>query len=218
MCGRYQTPLDIKKIEEAFDIKIDKKLYKTNYNAAPGQVLPLITNNIPDQLQYFRWGLVPHWSKDEAIGYKMINARIETLKEKPSFKSLVDAKRCAVITSGYYEWQKNDSKTKTPMRIYLNDEKIFTFAGLWTEWKNPDGQIIPTFTIITTEAYSAIKNIHERMPVMLSPEIARQWIINEIELEQLQKEMISQKEIHFHAVSTDVNSYRNNYKELLDRV
>jgi len=218
MCGRYQTPTDIKKIEEAFDIKINKKIYKANFNASPAQILPLITNNNPDQLQFFRWGLIPHWAKDMSIGYKMINARIETLDEKPSFKYLVKKNRCIIITDGYYEWKKIDSKTKQPMRICKNNFEFFTFAGLWTQWKDQENNIIPSFTIITTDAYKSLNDIHNRMPVMLNPEIARKWLMNELELNQLQKEIISSKELISYPISTLVNNPKNNSPELTDKI
>lgn len=215
MCGRYQTTKVAQEIEKIFDVKIDKKIYKQNYNAAPTQELPLIANNKPGEVQFFKWGLIPSWSKDEKMAFNMINARIETLNEKPSFKSLVKKTRCMVITDGYYEWKKIDSSTKQPMRICKQDESLFAYAGLWTEWKNSKGIIIPTFTIITTDPYQSLAEIHDRMPVMLNTDAAKAWLMNELEVEQLQKEMISQKDLKHYAVSKLVGSVKNNSPELL---
>lgn len=215
MCGRYQTSKVAQEIERIFDAKIDKKIYKQNYNAAPTQNLPLIANNNPGEVQFFKWGLIPSWSKDEKIAFNMINARIETLNEKPSFKSLVKKTRCMVITDGYYEWKKLDNTNKQPMRICKQDESLFAYAGLWTEWKNPEGIIIPSFTIITTDAYQSLSEIHNRMPVMLNTDAAKAWLMNELEVEQLQKEMIVQKDLKFYAVSKLVGNVRNNTPELM---
>jgi putative SOS response-associated peptidase YedK len=218
MCGRYHHSIDDEVVEKTFKIKIQEGGYKPNYNAAPSQTLPLVASNNSEILQAFRWGLIPSWSKDETIGFKMINARVETIQEKPSFKSLVNKNRCAVIADGYYEWQKLDAKTKQPMRICMNDKSPFAFAGLWTEWKNPEGKLIPTFTIITTDAHKEIAHIHDRMPVMMNPEIINAWLLNEMNIDQLQKEMIQGKELIYYPVSSLVGNVKYNNAELINRI
>lgn len=215
MCGRYQTTKAAQEIERIFDVKLDKKIYKQNYNAAPTQNLPIVANNNPDEVQFYKWGLIPSWAKDDKLSYSMINARIETLREKPTFKSLVDKKRCIVISDGYYEWKKLNSNDKQPMRICKQNESLFAYAGLWTEWKNSEGIVIPTFTIITTDAYQSLAEVHNRMPVMLNTDAAKAWLMNELEVEQLQKEMIIQKDLKFYAVSKLVGNVSNNTPELL---
>lgn len=215
MCGRYHLTRIKEEIEKMFGVEVEDDEELQTYNAAPSQNLPLVASNKPGIIQRFKWGLIPSWSKDESIGFKMINARIETLKEKPSFKSLVDEKRCAVITDGYYEWQKLDNTNKQPWRICKKDQNLFAYAGLWTSWKNPENKIINTFTIITTEPHQTLATIHNRMPVMINPDVVNAWLMNEIQLEQLQKEMISSKDLIHYPVSKAVGNTRNNSAELL---
>jgi putative SOS response-associated peptidase YedK len=122
-----------------------------------------------------RWGLIPSWAKDESIGSKMINARAETLAEKPSFKRLLRSRRCLIAADGFYEWQKEQGG-KTPMYITMKDGEIFALAGLWDTWKNADGEQIRTCTIITTEPNELVTSIHNRMPVILPPEAREAWL------------------------------------------
>lgn len=215
MCGRYHVTKLKEEIEKMFGAEVEDDEELQTYNAAPSQNLPLVASNKPAKIQRFKWGLIPSWSKEEAIGFKMINARIETLKEKPSFKSLVDEKRCAVITDGYYEWQKLDNTNKQPWRICKKDKSLFAYAGLWTSWKNPENKIINSFTIITTEPHQTLAQIHNRMPVMINPDAVNAWLMNEIQLEQLQREMISSKDLIHYPVSKAVGNTRNNSPELL---
>lgn len=218
MCGRYHITRLEEEITRLLGVSISEINFIERYNAAPSQMLPVVASNNPKQIQFFKWGLIPHWAKDESTGNKMINARLETLNEKPTFKNLVNKNRCIVLTDGYYEWQKLDDSSKQPIRICLKDESVFAYAGLWSEWKNSDGSVIPTFTIITTEAYKTISQIHHRMPVMLNPEISVRWIKNEIEIEQLQNVMLFSNEIKFYPVSKEVNNPKNNFRELLDKL
>jgi putative SOS response-associated peptidase YedK len=218
MCGRYHITRLEEEITRLLGVSISEIYFIERYNAAPSQMLPVVASNNPKQIQFFKWGLIPHWAKDESTGNKMINARLETLNEKPTFKNLVNKNRCIVLTDGYYEWQKLDDSSKQPIRICLKDESVFAYAGLWSEWKNSDGSVIPTFTIITTEAYNTITQIHHRMPVMLNPEISVRWIKNEIEIEQLQNVMLFSNEIKFYPVSKEVNNPKNNFRELLDKL
>ena len=217
MCGRYQTTKEAQEIERIFEIKINKKIYKKSYNAAPSQNLPIIANNDPSQVQFFRWGLIPVWAKDQNIGYKMINARIETISEKPTFKNLVNKKRCLVITDGYFEWMKT-KEGKQPFRICLKDKSLFAYAGLWSEWQNPNEEIIPTFTIITTEAHKSIEHIHNRMPVMLNVLEAKRWILNEIESKDLLSSTIKEKQLINYPVSKKVSSPANNTQDLVEPI
>jgi putative SOS response-associated peptidase YedK len=121
------------------------------------------------------WGLIPHWADDPSIGNGMINARAETLTELASFKLLVDRRRCIIPADGFYEWRK-EGKRKVPMWVYLKTKEPFAFAGLWDEWRKPDGKKVESFTIITTEPNDLIEPIHNRMPVILQPEDEEQWL------------------------------------------
>ena len=150
MCGRFTLTKDRKEIEERFEIHIDPAMFSKTYNAAPSQTLPIITNDEPELASFHRWGLIPHWAKDERIGNKLINARGETLTEKPSFRDAVRKRRCLVITDGFYEWKRSGAN-KQPYRITLADESLFAYAGLWELWHAPDGREVRSFTIITVE-------------------------------------------------------------------
>jgi putative SOS response-associated peptidase YedK len=121
------------------------------------------------------WGLIPHWAADPSIGNRMINARAETLTELPSFKLLVDRRRCIIPADGFYEWRK-EGKRKVPKWVYLKNKEPFAFAGLWDVWRKPDCKKVESFTIITTEPNELVRPIHNRMPVILRPEDEEQWL------------------------------------------
>jgi putative SOS response-associated peptidase YedK len=216
MCGRFTLTKDKEEIAERFEIHIDPAMFSKTYNAAPSQTLPIITNTAPEQVSFHKWGLIPHWAKDEKIGNKLINARGETLTEKPSFRDAAEKRRCLVITDGFYEWQRSGSK-KQPYRITLADESLFTFAGLWESWSAPYGRDVRTFTIITTEPNGLMKPIHKRMPVMLTPENERVWISDE-PLEKVLHLLkpYDEKEMNAYPVSSRVNSPKNNDISILN--
>ncbi|MBC3541400.1 SOS response-associated peptidase [Rufibacter sediminis] len=218
MCGRYSV---VKKVSNGHRLAL-KDTSVTNdpaYNAAPSQRLPVITNEHPEKVQLYQWGLIPFWAKDlKSLRNKPINARAETLAEKQSFKKLLQSKRCLVLADGFYEWQMSDSH-KTPYRILLKSEELFTFAGLWDEWVDKStGEIKHTYTIITTEANELVKPIHERMPVILSPEAEEVWLNNH----QKQFEYIDLLKpydpglMKAYPVSPLVNSPINNVPEVLN--
>lgn len=216
MCGRFTLTKDRVEIEERFEIHIDPDMFSKTYNAAPSQTLPIITNDEPEQASFHRWGLIPHWAKDERIGNKLINARAETLGEKPSFRDAVRKRRCLVITDGFYEWQRSGAN-KQPYRITLADESLFVFAGLWESWPAPDGREVHTFTIITVEPNGLMKPIHRRMPAILDPETEKKWISDE-PLEDVLRllEPFDEKEMNAYPVSTRVNSPKKNDPSLLE--
>ncbi|MFN8448534.1 MAG: SOS response-associated peptidase [Anaerolineae bacterium] len=166
MCGRYVLVADPNIIQQSFDLDsvVD---FAPRYNIAPTQYVPVITNEHPKALEMHRWGLIPSWAKDESIGNKMINARADGVAEKPSYRNAFKRRRCLVPASGFYEWQKGDGKTKTPMFIHPTDQDVFVFAGLWEVWHSADGSELRTFTIITTDANDFMRPIHDRMPVIL---------------------------------------------------
>jgi putative SOS response-associated peptidase YedK len=174
MCGRF-TLDPTTKLYERFEIS-NRLEIKARYNIAPSQDVPVIVRNSPNRIMMMRWGLIPHWAKDESIGYKMINARAETITEKPSFKTLLPSKRCIVPASGYYEWQQTEGKGKQPFYIHDADDEYLPFAGLYTTWKNPEGTEIHSFTIITTEPTVNLQAIHNRMPVILEPKAEEVWL------------------------------------------
>lgn len=176
MCGRYKvTPGEFAELKVRFNLD-DIPLFKPRYNIAPTQQAPVIASvDGINRLQLFQWGLVPSWAKDISIGNRMINARAETLAEKPSFKRLLKSRRCLVLADGFYEWRK-EAKGKVPMLFKLKTGEPFAFAGLWDAWTKPDGGLLRTYTIITTEPNEVLGPIHNRMPVMLGDDGALDWL------------------------------------------
>ncbi len=175
MCGRYTLKHDIQAIAQEFHVAPSLQTVP-RYNIAPTQEVISVLQNGEAHLELLRWGLIPSWAKEESIGSKMINARAETLAEKPSFKRLLHSKRCLVVADGFYEWKQEGRGPKTPMYITLKDDELFAFAGLWDAWKDADGQVIRTCTIITTEPNELMASIHTRMPAILSRDAREIWL------------------------------------------
>ena len=214
MCGRF-TFSEFEGIEERF--QIEPQNLKPNYNVAPTQDVPVIINNETNHLAMFRWGLIPFWAKDPSIGNKMINARAETVDEKPSFKHSLKRKRCLVVADGFYEWKKEGS-TKRPHRVTLKQNKLFGFAGLWDTWKSPTGEIINSCSIITTTPNKIMVAIHDRMPVILSRDSERVWLDQSIVESHLLKSLLvpyPSDLMNAYEVSSLVNSPKNNVPECL---
>ena len=177
MCGRFTLTLDPDELQEAFDLSAPPAGLAPRYNIAPSQPVAVVANTEARKLELFQWGLIPSWAKDAKIGYKMINARSETLAEKPSFRAALKKRRCLVLADGFYEWKREGaSRAKTPMYIQLKGGQPFAFAGLWETWKSPDNKLIKSCTIITTEPNALMKDIHDRMPVILPPKAYDLWL------------------------------------------
>jgi putative SOS response-associated peptidase YedK len=145
------------------------------YNIAPSQAVAVIANSERRALEFFKWGLIPSWAKDPKIGNRLINARAETLAEKPSFRAALKKRRCLILADGFYEWKK-EGQTKTPMYLKLKEGQPFAFAGLWETWKSPDDELIKSCTIITTAPNALVKKIHDRMPAILPPQAYDLWL------------------------------------------
>lgn len=175
MCGRFLL-VDIEKIPERFNVKIYQDLsLRRRYNISPGQPVPIIFQESPNRIEEAKWGLIPHWAKDPSIGNRMINARSESLLERPAFRNSFIRRRCLIPANGFYEWKKQGSY-KVPYLIHLKDFSLFAFAGLYDLWKDEKGNVIKSFTIITTSANSFVREIHDRMPVILKREYEEIWI------------------------------------------
>ena len=219
MCGRYTLYSSGEELSDYYNAEISDLLtHQANYNVAPSSTMPVVLQADETlRIVPYRWGLIPHWSTDEQIGYKMINARAETIHNKPAYRKAFASQRCIVPSNGFYEWKK-DKKQKQPWYIYLKDNPIMSFAGLFDEWISPDGEVIPSYTIITTEADESISDIHHRMPVILQPDYFRQWLNpDEHDKEKLKHILQSTPagEIRRYQVSSAVNKPINNYAELL---
>lgn len=219
MCGRYTLTVSADKLVEQFKALMSEVGYSPRYNAAPSQRLPVITNQSPEEINLYRWGLIPHWAKDISIGNKMINARAETITEKPSFRTAFKKQRCLVLADGYYEWKKNGSE-KTPYRITLENEEPFAFAGIWESWKNENEEDIRSFTIITIEAIDFLAEIHDRMPVILPKDDRHKWLDNKLSQDEALSLLQPYQEKSFKAyqVSSLVNSPANDRPELIKAV
>lgn len=172
MCGRY-TLIAVSDLQARFQIA--ETAVAAAYNIAPTQQVPVIVREQALQLVPMRWGLIPSWAKDRTIGARMINARSETLAEKPAFRGLLRRRRCLVPASGFYEWQAGPGG-KQPYYFFLRDTALFAFAGLYDIWRDEQGMPLATFTIITTEANELLRPIHERMPVILQREAEQIWL------------------------------------------
>lgn len=180
MCGRFTIFADPGRLAERFQAALPPDGLSPRYNAAPTQQLPVILNDGPPAIQLLQWGLIPFWAKDPTIGSRMINARAETLVEKPAFRAAFKKRRCLVLADGFYEWQKTPGG-KQPMRITLASGEPFAMAGLWETWDAPDGSPLRTFTIITGEPNELVAPIHNRMPAILLPEHEAIWLDNAAE-------------------------------------
>lgn len=146
-----------------------------NSNISPGQNIPVVLNPVTREVRMFRWGLVPGWAKDAKIGYRMFNARAETLSEKPSFRTLLRRRRCLIPADGFYEWKELDGE-KYPFLFTLINQKPFTFAGLWDTWQKAEGEVLYSCTLITTEPNELLAHYHNRMPVILGEDQRWQWL------------------------------------------
>ncbi len=222
MCGRGSLTRVESELEERFQASFyseDLERYNPlpSFNIAPTNWHPVVTQEDASHYNYLRWGMIPFWAKDPGIGSKMINARMETLSEKPSFKSALMKRRCLVPMDGFYEWKKEPTGKKTPMRICTKKKDVFFMAGLYDRWKDPSGQIIPSFTIITCPANHFMKPIHDRMPVILLPEEERLWIEDDLSLSDIHALLHSYPEngLMAYEVSERVNNVRNNDPTLI---
>jgi putative SOS response-associated peptidase YedK len=177
MCGRFTLTVDPAELQDTFTDFIFPLKFAPRFNIAPSQPVLAIPNDGANTADFFIWGLIPMWAKDPSIGNRLINARGETVAEKPSFRGSFKYKRCLILADGFYEWKTNPGKkTKTPYFIHMKDRKPFVLAGLWDSWESPDGSSIKTCTIITTEPNELMKTLHDRMPVILHPRDYAKWL------------------------------------------
>lgn len=223
MCGRFTITATFEQLINRFHIEsflIDDD-YLPNYNIAPSQsVIAVINNGTINKMGYLRWGLIPPWAKDDKIGYKMINARAETISEKPSYRNAFKSKRCLIVADSFYEWKRHNQNEKTPMRIKLKSNHLFAMAGLWEKWISPEGKPIFSCTVLTTSANELVQDIHDRMPVILKPENEAIWLnpkSSPKELNQLLKPL-DMNLMEVYEVSSLVNSPQNNSVELIQKI
>ena len=220
MCGRYTLIADLGDLAQRFEFDGSDFSYDPGYNIAPTESVLTVRNLDGREAAFMRWGLIPFWAKDPKIGARMINARAETVAEKPAFRNALKKRRCLVLADGYYEWQKTPAG-KRPFRIIMHSGEPFAMAGLWETWNDPKGNVVPSCTIITTAANDFLSPIHNRMPVILPRESEEMWLDSGVEdpasligiLAPYPEECMDAYE-----VSTIVNYARNDGPEVIARV
>jgi putative SOS response-associated peptidase YedK len=184
MCGRYTVAVDPQLLAERFNVALPDDV-EPRYNVAPSQPVMTVTQRSAGrELLIARWGLVPHWAKEPKAGFKMINARAETLAEKSTYRRLLTRGRCLILADGFYEWRLDPDGKKRPVRYALEDGSPFGFAGLWTIWRDPESnEPLFTCTIVTTSANALVAPVHDRMPVILAREAEQAWLDRELPVE-----------------------------------
>jgi putative SOS response-associated peptidase YedK len=224
MCGRFTLILDPAALRE--DLDLGEATATTElaprYNIAPTQPVAVVADAQKRAIGMFRWGLIPSWAKDPAIGNRLINARAETLQEKPSFRTAFNRRRCLILADGFYEWQRPAGKASRSQPYYfrLADGKPFAFAGLWDLWQSADGSEVPTCTIITTQANAQVGRIHDRMPVILTGERLWEWLDPRAKPADLQAQLrpYAADLMTTYAVSPAINSPAVDTAELIEPV
>jgi putative SOS response-associated peptidase YedK len=223
-CGRYtlhQTPAQLAKRYNVAKAPAD---IRENYNVAPGQIMPVVVEEDgKTTIELMKWGLIPSWSKDPKIGYRLINARDDTIFEKPVWRSVILKKRCLIPADGFYEWQKIEEnagakKHKQPFYIHPKQTGIFSFAGVWESWKDAEDKEWKTYSIVTTEPNKEMRDIHNRMPVILPPEDESSWLdVSRTKREQVEPFLLPYHDngLEVYKVTQDVNSTANNSKHLI---
>jgi putative SOS response-associated peptidase YedK len=245
MCGRYTLRTPVSELQAEFELTAAPAELVERFNIAPTQPVPVVLNGGERALELVRWGLIPFWAKDAKIGSTMINARSETLADKPAFKDSLKRKRCLVLADGFYEWApapaappepppaqgslfeaptpkppkvKKGAAGKTPMHIRKQSRKPFAFAGLWDTWRQSDGTFLKSCTIITTTANALMSRFHDRMPVILAPEQYDAWLNpEEVELADALEfvKPYALDDLEAFPVSSLVNSVKNDVAECL---
>lgn len=175
MCGRYTQTADARTLAGRFRLAKVGVDVRPRWNMAPGQEAPVVVLEGGRKLGLYRWGLVPSWAKDPSAGFKMINARADSVAEKPAFRGPFQRRRCLIPADGFYEWRKA-GKAKVPVRFTRADGAPFAFAGLWDEWRSPEGDVLRSYTVLTTEANALVSAVHDRMPVILTEEGEAAWL------------------------------------------
>lgn len=179
MCGRFTIMLDVDDLKESMELSSVPEDWRPRFNIAPTQPVAVVTDAQLRQVEWMRWGLIPSWAKDMEIGSRLINARSETITEKPSFRAAFTRRRCIILADGFYEWLRSTDKKvpSIPYYFHRKDRKPFGFAGLWETWRNPAGEEIRSCTILTTSANAVVRPVHDRMPVMLDGTDLWTWIL-----------------------------------------
>ncbi|MBM4326790.1 MAG: SOS response-associated peptidase [Deltaproteobacteria bacterium] len=224
MCGRFVLMALGKLVAEQFELDDEPNL-EPRYNIAPSQQVAAVCR-IPEtkkrELRMFRWGLIPFWAKDEKIGHKLINAKSETVAEKPAFRAAFKHKRCLIPADGFYEWKRREGKkTKQPHFIRMKNGEPFALAGLWENWESPEGKIIESCVILTTNSNNLIQSLHDRMPVIVLPQDYELWLNTAITDTENLKRLFTphpQEAMEAYEVSVFVNGPSNEDPECIEPI
>ena len=181
MCGRFSITLEAGEVQLQLALGEMPEDWLPRFNVAPSQQIAVVTDAAGRDVQWMQWGLVPFWAKSPEIGNKLINARAETVAEKPAYRTAFKQRRCLIVADGFYEWIRPGGRSvpAVPYYFHAKDGAAFTFSGLWEEWKDPDGKPLYTCTIITCEANEVVRPVHHRMPVILEEEARWAWLAQE---------------------------------------
>ena len=220
MCGRYNLISNLTVLGERFQFDATQLTLESAYNIAPTQDVLTVIGGEFRRAGFMRWGLIPFWAKNRSSGSPMINARAETIAEKPSFSEAFRRRRCLVLADGFYEWQRTPSG-KRPVRVAMRSAEPFAFAGIWSMWKDHEGNRMPTCAIITTSANELLKPIHHRMPVILPRNKEEFWLDRSVEDPSELRSLLTpypDAAMEAYEVSTLVNSVANDGPELTARV
>lgn len=222
MCGRftlYATYADLLEFLEAESAIVESD-YEPHYNIAPTQsVLAVINDGSKNRLGYLKWGLVPEWAKDQQMAAKLMNARAETVHEKPSFKDSFRTKRCLIPMNGYYEWTQAYGE-KAPVYIQPDNDTLLLAAGIWASWTSPEGKKVYTCSTLTQPASTELESVHHRMPVFVSKQNSKKWLDPSVTSVSSLRDLLEQSQtsnLTFHRVGTDVNSPKHDSPQLIER-
>lgn len=220
MCGRFTQRQPAVRLKKEFSVEEVPEV-EARYNIAPTQSILGVRQTLDSrEMSFLKWGLIPSWAKDSSIGAKLINARSETVTEKPSFREAFKRRRCIIPADGFYEWQRTGGR-KQPFFFHMRDDWPFGFAGLWNKWKNEDGEVIESCTILTTEANELLRRVHDRMPVILTPEDYEVWLDDDLRKRSLREELLRPfpaSEMEGYHVSASINSPSNQGAELIEQM
>ena len=220
VCGRYSLIADLGALAQRFAFDARQLSFEASYNIAPTQQVLTVVGGEQRRGGFMRWGLIPHWAKSASMGARMINARAETVAERPAFRDALRRRRCLVLADGFYEWHRS-ATGRTPMRIVMQSGEPFAFAGLWAVWRDAEGNRVPSCTIITTAANGLLAPIHDRMPVLLPPGLEEFWLDRSVDDPDALASVLSpmaDDSMESYEVSTLVNSAANNGPEIIEAV
>jgi putative SOS response-associated peptidase YedK len=219
MCGRFTQRQPTAKLKKEFGVEEVPEI-EARYNIAPTQsILSVRQATDGREMGFMKWGLIPSWAKDSSMGAGLINARSETVTEKPSFREAFKRRRCIIPADGFYEWQRTGGR-KQPFFFHMRDDRPFGFAGLWDRWQSPEGEVIESCTILTTDANQVLRPVHDRMPVILHPETYELWLDDDLRKVSLREELLRPfpaSEMEGYAVRTSINSPHNQGTDLIER-